>query len=233
MMIASVHLVDTGVVKNLTRRVSKPADVPGLLWSGKMLCGQLGPGALPDVDLGRGGMVAWWKDDAALDAWWADDPRAQVYRTGWQTRLRLRRGRASWPNADFEVAPSTEPSATDLHAAVTLGKTRVLRAPRFLKASAGLEEQFVDDPGSVWGVAITMPPRTVMTLTFWQSMEATDRYIGSGAHGNAMQKHYDFPSDTHEFVTDGGFFGFEPYAMEGKLGGKNPTPHGFAELVAP
>ncbi len=67
-----------------------------------------------------------------------------------------------------------------------------------------------------------------MTLTFWIDQDATDAFVRSGAHGDAMKAHYDFKTDDHEFISEGGFFGFDPYRMHGALTGKNATPTGFA-----
>lgn len=229
-MIASVHVVDTGVVANLTRRAPKPATVPGLRWSRKALCGELSPGALPVPDLHRGALVAWWDDDAALDAFLADDPRAGAYAAGFTVRLLPVRGRATWPKADFDAAPAAPIAHEGIHAAATLGSAHVLKVPGFFKVSGGLEQQFVDDEHAVWGLAITMPPRMVMTLTFWEDAAATDAFVTSGAHGRAMADHYDFATDTHDYVGDGGFFGFAPYGVTGALTGRNPTPDVFRTL---
>lgn len=231
-MIASVHVVDSGVAATLTRRVPKPATVPGLRWSRKALCGELSPGATPVPDLHRGALVAWWDDDAALDDFLAKDPRAQAYADGFTVRLHPVRGRASWPKADFDPLPPAPVAHDGIHAAITLGSAHVLKVPGFFKVSGGLEQQFIEDPDTVWGLAVTMPPRMVMTLTFWEDAAATDAFVISGAHGRAMAEHYDFATDTHDYVADGGFFGFAPYAITGALSGRNPTPEVFASLTA-
>jgi hypothetical protein len=223
-VIASVHLCDSSPWRNLIRSTAKPATVPGLRWSHKALCGQLSAGARPQVQPGRGGMVAWWDDDDALDRFLADDPKAAPLRGGWSVRLQPTRTRATWPNADFDPFPEDNVRHEGVHAAITLGTARVPRFPRFLKASSLLEEQFLGDEFGIWGLAVTLPPRIVMTLTFWESQDATDAYTRSGAHGEAMRQYYDFPTDKHEFVSDGGFFGFQPYALAGRLAGRNPTP---------
>lgn len=227
-MIASVHLVDSNPVRNFARRRPKAGAVDGLRWSRKALCGQFSPGAMPDAQIGRGGFVAWWDDDAALDAFEASHPLAVPYRDGWSVRLRPTRSRAAWPGADFDPFPGPNERHDGTHAAVTLGTALIPRFPRFMRASSPLDDQFVADPNGIWGIAITFPPRTVMTLTFWTDQDATDGFVRSGAHGEAMRAHYDFKTDSHEFISDGGFFGFEPYRMRGSLTGKNATPAGFS-----
>ncbi len=46
----------------------------------------------------------------------------------------------------------------------------------------------------------------------------------SGAHGAAVDAHYDPAKDRtgHTFVTGGGFFGFRPLSTNGSLEGRNP-----------
>jgi heme-degrading monooxygenase HmoA len=223
-VIASVHICDSNPLRNLTRSIPKPASVPGLRWSHRALCGEPSPGARPDVQLGRGGLVAWWDDDDALDRFLAQDPKAAPLREGWSVRLRPTRTRATWPNADFDPFPQENERHDGVHAAITLGTAHLPTFPRFLKASSLLEEQFIADENGIWGLAMTLPQRIVMTLTFWEDQDATDAYTRSGAHEEAMKRHYDFPTDTHEFVSEGGFFGFQPYALTGRLVGKNATP---------
>jgi hypothetical protein len=223
-MIASVHMCDSGVLANLTRLAPKPAKVDGLRWCRKALCAEPSPGATPSVQLGRGGIMAWWNDDASLDAFLAAHPNSAPFRDGWSVRLRPTRSRAKWPNADFDAFPEKNERHDGVHVALTLGNARIPTFPRFMKVSGNLEEQFVKDDEGLWGLAMTLPPRIVMTMTFWSSQDATDHYIHSGAHGAAIKDHYDLRTDVHEFVADGGFFGFQPYAMTGSLTGKNPTP---------
>lgn len=226
-MIASVHIVDSSPVRNLRRRTPRVRDVDGLRWAKKAICGQFSPGAMPDAQPGRGGMVAWWDDDAALDRFESDHPSAPLVADGWSVRLRPTRTRARWPDADFDPFPQPDERHDGMHAAITLGTAHLRTFPRFLRASSPLDDQFVADPDGIWGIAVTMPPRTVMTLTFWTDQDRTDAYVRSGAHADAMKAHYDFRTDEHEFIDTGGFFGFEPYAMRGALQGKNATPAGF------
>lgn len=223
-MIASVHLTDSPMLSNLRRRTPKPDEVDGLRWSNKAMCGQLSPTARPDVQPGRGGLVAWWEEEEALDAFLAVDPRAAPFVDGWSVRLRPTRTRATWPDAEFDPFPHPAERHEGVHAAITLGTALLPRLPRFLKVSSNLEDQFLHDEGGLWGVAMTLPPKVVMTLTFWRDQDATDAYVHSGAHSQAMKDHYDFPSDDHEFISQGGFFGFQPYSMTGRLTGKNATP---------
>src|SRR3954453_15908523 len=66
-MIASVHLADVGprAVPRLMRR--QPKGLPGMRWAVITVGADLGPHLLPRPRPGRGGLVAAWDDDAALD----------------------------------------------------------------------------------------------------------------------------------------------------------------------
>lgn len=227
-MLASVHVVDSNPIKNLVRRTPKPKAVAGLRWAHKLFCAQLGAGMKPDVQPGRGGFVAWWDDDAALDAF-LETPGAAPYKDGWSVRLRPTRSRPNktWPGIDFQPFPETSERHDGVHAAITTGTAKVPSVPRFFKVSGDLEQQFIDDPNARFGIGMTLLPRVVLTLTFWNDQDSTDEYVRSGPHGEAMKNHYDFPTEEHEFVIGGGFFGFEPYGMTGALTGKNPTPAGL------
>lgn len=222
-MIASVHLSDLSAARNPRRRIPKPETTNGMRWSHRILAGQPSPSAIPAVQLARGGMVAWWDDDAALDAF-LSGPAPEWMHSSWSVRLRPTRSRAMWPKMDVDPFPQPNERHDGLHVAITLGTARAARLPKFLKVSSALEGQFLDDPNGVWGLACALPPLIVMTMTFWTDQDATDAYTHSGAHGAAMREHYDFRTDDHTFVSDGGFYGFQPYAFAGRLTGTNPTP---------
>ena len=224
MVIASVHLVDGSALASLTRRTPRVPSTPGLRWARKAWCARFSPGIRPSPQPGRSGFVAWWDDDAALDAFLTTHPLAPAYRGGWGVRLRPVRMRAQWPGAEFDPLPSGPERHDGVHAAITLGAAHLRSLLGFIRTSSAIEDQFVDDPGGRWGVAISMFPRIVMTLTFWDDQDATDAFVGRGAHAEAMRNNYDFATDTHQYVAPGGFFGFQPYAMTGNLTGPNPTP---------
>lgn len=92
-MLASVHIVDSNPLRNLARRTPSVDDVEGLRWARKALCGQFSPGAMPDAQLGRGGFVAWWDDDAALDRYESSSEHLEHFGGGWCVRLRPTRTR--------------------------------------------------------------------------------------------------------------------------------------------
>lgn len=223
-MLASVHLIDAPVRDTVRRRTPKVGSVPGLRWARRALAARFTPGLRPGVQPRRQGMVAWWDDEASLDRFLDQHPTGAAFAAGWTARLRPTRSRARWPGADFDPCPQgTATSHDGLHVAVTLGTAIIPKVPGFVRASSPLEDQFLADERGVWGTAMTLLPRILATVTVWEDTGATDAYVRSGAHAEAMRRHYDFRTDDHDYITEGGFFGFEPIGFQGRLGGRNPT----------
>lgn len=236
-MICSLHLVDSNPLQTMIRAVPKVAKTPGLLWSGKTLTAELSPNSLPklaalkDLQLGRGGFVAWWEDDAALDAFLASSAGAK-YRDGFTMRLKPSRVRDKWPGIDLHPLPNGPEPHDGPHVGITLGTSIVRTVSRFLRVSGTAEQQLIEDPNALWGIGLTTPPTLVMTISLWKDSAATDAYVHSGAHAKLIEDHYDWASSDHEFITEGGFFGFQPYGISGALTGRNPTPAMLADLPA-
>jgi hypothetical protein len=172
-------------------------------------------------------MVACWEDDAAIDRFLADHPTGRAFASGWHVRLELIRAAGMWPGIDDDMvaaAGTKATRATGPSVAITIGTAYLKTIVPFLRVNDGLEDQFMDTPSGLWGTQMTnLPQRLVATLTVWESADAAVDYIRSGAHGAAVDAHYDPVKDPtgHTFVTGGGFFGFRPLSMHGAVGGKN------------
>ena len=119
-----------------------------------------------------------------------------------------------------------------VHVGITLGTSILKTTSRFLRVSSTAEHQLLEDPNALWGIGLTSPPTLVMTISVWKDSAATDAYVHTGAHAKLIEDHYDFATANHEFVNEGGFFGFAPYGISGSLGGRNATPAALAELPA-
>lgn len=229
-MLFSAHVVDTGPLKALRRKTPQGADVDGLLSARTGLCAPFSKGALPRPQLSREVMVACWADDGALDAFLADHPSGEVFAAGWEMRMELFRAVGVWPGLD--AAPIYEAAAEGSQGdgptvAITIGTAYLRTAVPFLRVNSGLEEQFLATDSGVWGTGFTnLPQRLVGTLSVWESGDAAVDYMKSGAHGAAVEAHFDPKKDPtgHTYVTGGGFFGFRPLSTSGSLGGKNPIP---------
>ena len=140
-----------------------------------------------------------------------------------------------WPGLDDDMVTAAGSKArgmTGPSVAITIGTAYLKTAVPFIRVNSGLEDQFLDTPSGIWGTAMTnLPQRLVATLTIWESPDGALDYMKSGAHGAAVDAHYDPAKDPtgHTFVTGGGFFGFRPLSTSGSIGGKNPLP---ADLLA-
>lgn len=179
--------------------------------------------------------MACWDDDAALDRFLDGHPTGVAFGAGWHVRMELVRATGVWPGLDDDMVDAAGSKARDMtgpSVAITIGTAHLKTVVPFARVNSGLEDQFLDTPSGIWGTAMTnLPQRLVATLTVWESADAAVDYMKTGAHGAAMDAHYDPAKDPtgHTFVTGGGFFGFRPLSTSGSVGGKNPLP---ADLIA-
>lgn len=229
-MLFSAHLADTSPLAALRRKTPQPSDTPGLRSARTATCALISPGVLPRPQLGRESLLACWSDEDALDRFLADHPTGQAFATGWHVRLELIRAAGVWPGVDDDMvalAGSKAKTMSGPSVAITIGTVYRRTIIPFTRVNNGLEKQFLDTPSGVWGTLMTnLPQLLAATLTIWESAEAALDYVKSGAHGAAIDAHYDPAKDPtgHTFLTGGGFFGFKPLATSGSVGGKNPLP---------
>ena len=231
-MLFSAHVVDTSPVTALRRKTPNAARVPGLHSARTGIGAPFSGAAIPRPQFAREVMVACWEDAAALDRFLADDSTGQTFNRGWHVRMELLRAVGVWPGLDADMqAEAAQPGATDgPSVAITIGTAYLKTIVPFLRVNRGLEDQFLDTPSGLWGTAMSnLPQRLVATLTVWESPKAATQYMRAGAHGAAVDAHFDPAKDPtgHTFVTGGGFFGFRPISEHGSLAGKNPIPEGL------
>ncbi len=230
-MFFSAHVVDTNLVKAITRRTPRPEKVPGLKSARNGIAAPFTTGALPRPQLGRETLVACWEDESALDGFLANHPFGEAIATGWTARMELVRSVGIWPGLTDDMDAEAGDKSRDMTGpsiAVTIGTAYLRTVKPFLQVNNGLEKQFLTAPGARWGTAFSnIPQRLVATLSVWDDSSSAQGYMRKGAHGQAMRDHYDPKKDPtgHTFVTGGGFFGFRPLSTTGSLGGKNPIPN--------
>ncbi len=233
-MLFSAHVVDSSPIAALRRSTPQAGDVPGLLSARNGTCAPFTKGVLPRPQFGRETLLACWDDAAALDGFLVDHPDGQVFATGWEMRMELFRAVGVWPGLDAALIQEAAAEGTEgdgPSVAITIGTAYLRSAVPFIRVNSGLEDQFLATPSGLWGTMLTnLPQRLVATLTIWESGDAAVDYMKSGAHGAAIDAHYDPKKDPtgHTFVTGGGFFGFRPLSTSGSLSGKNPIS---ADLV--
>lgn len=181
-------------------------------------------------------MVACWEDESALDRFLAEHPTGRSFAEGWQVRMELFRAVGVWPGVDDDMvaaARAVPTPASGPSVAITIGTAYLRTIVPFARVNSGLEDQFLETPSRVWGTGMSnLGQRLVGTLTIWESADAAQDYMRSGAHGAAVKAHYDPKKDPtgHTFVTGGGFFGFRPLSTHGTLAGKNPPPADLLEI---
>jgi hypothetical protein len=227
-VIFSAHVADTSTLQNLRRRTPAADDVSGLRSARMAPAARANTKPYPSPQLGRECMVACWEDEAAIDKFLADNPTGRVLARGWTARMELIRAVGVWPGLDDDLAAEAGDRSrgyTGPAISITIGTAYLRTAIPFVRVNNGLESQFVDAPGVVWGTLMTnLPQRLVASLTIWENSRATLDYVRHAAHGQAVADHFDPTKDPtgHTFVTGGGFFGFRPLGVTGAVGGKNP-----------
>jgi hypothetical protein len=180
-------------------------------------------------------MVACWENAAAIDRFLTEDPTGRAFAGGWHVRMELIRAAGVWPGIPDDMVAAAGAKAkgvTGPSVAITIGTAYLKTIVPFVRVNSGLEDQFLDTPSGLWGTQMTnLPQRLVATLTVWESADAALDYIRTGAHGAAVDAHYDPAKDRtgHTFVTGGGFFGFRPLSMHGAVTGRNAVS---ADLLA-
>ncbi len=226
-MLFSAHVFDSSPLAALRRPEPSPDRYAGLLSGRTAICAPFTRGA-PRPQLSRECLLACWEDSDALDHFLDTEPLGMHASTGWSVRLELVRAVGIFPglpDVDMDaVAKDKADAMTGPSVAFTLGTAYGRTIPQFAKVNKGLERQFLETPGAIWGTAMAnLRTRFVATITFWESLDAASDYMKTGAHGDAVRAHYDPEKDPtgHEFVTGGGFLGFRPLSLSGAVGGRN------------
>jgi hypothetical protein len=225
--IASVHVRDVGAAKALAM-LRGPGRVPGLLSANTAIAAPLRTGSLPKPMPGRIALVAFWQDDAALDAFLAEDRYARRLVGSWWARLELVRAYGTWPGLPADIERSRAANEHGPAVVITLGRLRLRRVRRFLKASQPAETAALAAPGFRWGTGLARPP-FVSTLSLWASGEAAADY----AYGSNPDAHVQaIASDRKiDFHRQSAFVRFRPTEVGGALDGRNPLSRALLHPV--
>jgi hypothetical protein len=217
-MIASVHIADVGARKALGLLRRAPS-APGLRQANVASTAVLGGSMRPSPQLGRVALVAFWDDDAAVDRFLSEHPTAAALRDGWHVRLDPLRVFGSWPGVPDDLPRTRKVDYEGQAAVITLGRTRVTQARRFLRAANRAENRALRAPGLIWGTALARPP-FVGTCSLWESTDALSDY----AYGPTDPAHPDaIAADRAKpFHHQQAFIRFRPYGSQGSLAGRNP-----------
>jgi len=227
-VIFSAHVAESSTIRSLRRKTPVADDVPGLRSARIAPAARANKKPYPSPQLSRECMVACWEDESSIDRFLGDHPTGRVLASGWMAKMELIRAVGVWPGLDDDLtaeAGDRSRGYTGPTLAVTIGTAYLRSILPFVRVNNGLEAQFLDAPGAIWGTLMTnLPQRLVATLTIWEHSRAALEYVRHGAHGQAVADHFDPIKDPtgHTFVTGGGFFGFRPLRVTGAVGGKNP-----------
>ena len=214
-MILSVHIADVGLRGTPAVLRSRPGG-EGLLWGATVLTAPLAAGLDRRPKPGLVGLMAGWRDDAALDGFLASHPLARRLAHGWHTRLEPLRTSGAWSPLPA-LSMAEQPVADDEPVAVlTLGRLRLTRLVPFLRASAPAERGAVEHPAVLASTAFARPP-IVSTFSLWRTAAEMREYAYGkerDAHLSAIRSHQANPFH-HESL----FARFRPYAQQGAWDG--------------
>jgi hypothetical protein len=217
MTTASVHVNDVGPARAL-RMLRGPGEVPGLVDADAAIAAPLRDGRVARPMPGRVALIAFWEDDSALEAFRSRHPYGRQLEGGWWARLEPQRAYGTWPGLPPDIARSRAVTDDGPAVVITLGRLRLRRAGRFLRASRPAEAAALRAPGLRWATALARPP-FVSTLSVWESAEAAASYAYESqpdAHTQAIAA-----DRAHDFHVRSAFVRFRPTEMAGALGGRN------------
>lgn len=220
-MIVSVQLADVGLraAPAVLRRPPQPGRVPGLTYAETVTTAPLGGGLLPLPTLGRVGLIAAWKSDAAFDSFLAGHPLAARLAGGWQVRLAPLHVFGRWSGMAGLPAEPLPVADEEPVAVMTLGRLRLNRALPFLRSAAAAEADAAGDPALLAATGLARPPHLVSTFSLWRSAAAMKEYAfgKAGAHQAAVRADRARP-----YHHESAFVRFRPYASRGSWSGRDP-----------
>jgi hypothetical protein len=212
-------LIAGGSARNavsLRRGVPRRASTDGLRYSAVATAAPLGTG-LPRPQFGRATLVAFWDDAEAADAgltgrWSADEF------DGLRIDATAERAIGSWPGvpADLPTAPESLHPGPLL--VITVGRLRLLQAPRFFRAGTKAERHILASSGLTWATGLAVPERrTLFTVSWWHDQAAMDVTVrGVGNHRDAMTE-----QAKKDFHHESAFIRLRPVEVTGALQGRN------------
>lgn len=218
-MLASVLIADLGPRRALPLILKGPSAIKaeGLRQAEIGLTAPLSADLLAKPQPGRVALVTMWNDEEALDRFLAEAPIARALSAGWSARLEPLRAWGSWPGVPDDLPTTRKVDSVGPVAVLTMGRLRVRRAVPFLRASAKAEARVLEASGCIWATGIARPP-FVSTFSLWESADAAREYaFAAGTHNDAIAQGRAEPFHKRE-----AFVRFHPYAMAGRLDGRNP-----------
>ncbi|MEZ5244259.1 MAG: hypothetical protein R2707_04115 [Acidimicrobiales bacterium] len=207
---------------SLRRGAPRTASTLGLRYSVVATAAPLGTG-VPRPQFGRATLVAFWDDAEAADAG-ITGPWSSGEFEGLRIDATAERAIGSWPGVPTDLPTGPEPLHDGAVLVITIGRLRLLQAPRFFRAGAKAERHILASPGLTWATGLAAPERrTLFTVSWWHDQAAMDATVrGAGDHRDAMTE-----QARKDFHHESAFIRFRPVAVRGSLQGKN----GVADLV--
>lgn len=230
--VVSLHLVDTTVAGSLKRKAPDPTEVAGLRSARKLLAAPFGGRHVPAPQPSRGGIVAFWDDDEALDDFLEWHPLALDLNRGWMVRMQPLQTSGAWCGLSIDLPSEVAASHDGPTIVLTIGNVRPSKLPGLQRHTTQIERQVLAAPGHVWGSAFAGPPRVLSTFSVWDSPASMEGFARHGAHRRGITA--SVPKDRRagqpafadgtNYFTEAAFVRLRPYETNGHLSGRNPMP---------
>jgi hypothetical protein len=227
MTVVSVHIADVGLPKSLRLiRAPRPASIPGLLQTNAGMAAKFGP-TPPRPSPGRVGLIAFWRDEAALLHFEATHPLAAKLGGGLVVHARPLRIHGAWPGIGEDVPKQRNVEHHGPVLVLTLAKTKFLRSIPFFRASQPAEKAVVKAPGNVFSSAVLRPP-FISSVSLWESSDAAMNYAFSGQQVGHLEA---IAADrVKPFHHQQAFIRLAIDEIHGSLAGHNPLPLGAVRV---
>lgn len=238
--VISVHLVDTTVVESVKRKAPNPIEVAGLRSARKILAAPFSGRHVPGPQPSRGGMVAFWDDEDALDDFLAWHPLATDLNRGWMVRMQPLQTSGAWSGLTVDLPPSAAARHDGPTVVLTIGNVKPTKFVGLQRHSMQIERQVLDAPGHLWGTAFAGPSRLLSTFSIWDSPDSMKAFSQHGAHRKGVfasipkgraEGRAPFADGTNYF-SEAAFVRLRPFGATGHLSGRNPMP-AFEVAAAP
>ena len=219
MTVVSVHIADVGLRKSLGLiRHPRPASIPGLLQANAGVAAKFGTTpARPSP--GRVGLIAFWRDEAALKDFEATHPLAAALGGGLVVHARPLRVHGAWPGIGDDVPKQRNVDHDGPVLVLTLAKTKLSRFVSFFRASQPAEKAVATAPGNVFSSAVLRPP-FISSVSLWESSASAMDYAYSGHQtGNPEAI---AAARVKPFHHQQAFIRLAITEARGSLGGRNP-----------
>ena len=167
-------------------------------------------------------LVAWWKNEAALNDFMDNSDLFKNSRSAWNLKMKSYRRWGSFTEINQAHLFQNETPPTGPIAALTLAKLKISQTLRFEKWGRPVEKQVANHQGQKLAVVAMRPMTTFSTFSLWKNEQEMLNMIHAkqaqkdGQEHQAAMKERSRKQFHHEFAT----LRFKPISESGTYGGR-------------